>query len=143
MSATKSLAGFHEYLSLAGDDIAPSLRLLLTEYIKYTLDRAWFYYPAHLPKEALATEIRNGHIDRHLAIPLEDLYADGQPAGQVGQEVYGSGAAFALTTRAFHRLPDAPFLLYSEYPWRTSCRPRTAVPSSPCAATHASPAACA
>ena len=112
----ESLAGFHEYLSLAGDEIAPSLRLLLTEYIKYTLDRAWFYYPAHLPKEALATDIRNGHIDRALAIPLEDLYADGQPAGQVGQEVYGSGAAFALTTRAYHRLPSAPFLVYSEYP---------------------------
>jgi hypothetical protein len=90
--------------------------LLLTEYCRYALKRAWYYYPKELPQEALATEVRNGHIDRALSFPLEDLYADGQPAGQVGQEIYGCGAAFAFTTRAYHRLDHAPFLLFCDYP---------------------------
>ena len=104
--------------TLPGDrrNCPTSVRLLLTEYCKYTPSRAWYYYPKELPEEALATEVRNGHIDRRLAFPLEDLYADGQPAGQVGQEIYGCGAAFAFTTRAYHGLELAPFLLYCEYP---------------------------
>jgi hypothetical protein len=112
----ESFAAFHEYLYQGQEDLPDSVRLLVTEYLKYTLTRAWYFYPGHLPKESLATEIRNSHIDRNLAFPLEDLYADGQPAGQVGQEIYGCGAAFALTTRAYNRLGDAPFLLYCEYP---------------------------
>lgn len=112
----ESFAAFEEYLSLGQDDLPDSVRLLLTEYYKYTLTRAWYFYPSNLPEEILAKEIRNGHIDRNLAFPLEDLYADGQPAGQVGQELYGCGAAFTLTTRAYHRTDDTPFLLFCEYP---------------------------
>jgi hypothetical protein len=112
----ESFAAFEEYLSLGQDDVPDSVRLLLTEYYKYTLTRAWYFYPKELPEEALATEIRNGHIDPKLAFPLEDLYADGQPAGQVGQEIYGSGAAFTFVTRAYHRTDKMPFLLYCEYP---------------------------
>jgi hypothetical protein len=112
----ESYAAFHEYLNWGGDDLPESVRLLLTEYCKYTVSRAWYYYPKELPKEALAVDIRNGHIDRGLAFPLEDLYADGQPAGQVGQEIYGCGAAFAFTTRSYHRLKRAPFALFCEYP---------------------------
>jgi hypothetical protein len=112
----ESFAAFEEYLSLGQDDVPDSARLLLTEFYKYTLTRAWYFYPKELPKEVLATEIRNGHIDRKLAFPLEDLYADGQPAGQVGQELYGAGAAFTFVTRAYHRMDKMPFLLYCEYP---------------------------
>jgi len=112
----EAFAAFHEYLSWGEGDLPDSVQLLLNEYLKYTLSRAWYYCPKELPKEILATEIRNGHIDRDLAFPLEDLYADGQPAGQIGQEIYGCGAAFALTTRAYHRLENAPFLLFCEYP---------------------------
>ena len=112
----ESFASYHEYLERGGEDLPDSVRLLLTEYCKYTPSRAWYYYPGELPKEALATEIRNGHIDPKLAFPLEDLYADGQPAGQVGQEIYGAGAAFAFATRSFHRLQNAPFMLFCEYP---------------------------
>ena len=112
----ESYASFCEYLERGGDDLNESVKLLLTEYCKYALSRAWYYYPQNLPPEILATEIRNGEIDRLLAFPLEDLYADGQPAGQVGQEIYGCGAAFAFTTHAFLHLPNAPFLLYCEYP---------------------------
>jgi len=89
---------------------------LLSEFCKYGLQRAWSYYPAHLPKGALSPEIRNGRIDRKLALPLEDLYPDGQAAGQVGQEVYGAGSAFAFVTNNFHHVAGAPFLLYCEYP---------------------------
>ena len=114
--AFESFAAFHEILSLAGDDLPPSVSLLLTEYCRHLLDRAWYYYPGEMPEEALATEIRNGHLDRALALPMEDLYANGDPAGAVGQEVYGAGTAFAFVTRAFHRLPRVPFLLYCDYP---------------------------
>ncbi|MBW3623543.1 MAG: hypothetical protein KY468_09060 [Armatimonadetes bacterium] len=114
----ESFTAFHECLHVAGEDLPPSVRILLTEYCKYVLHHGWYYYPGELPREALATEIRNGHIDRSLAIPLEDLYADWQPAGAVGQEVYGCGGAFAFVTRSYHRIEGAPFLLYCEYPVR-------------------------
>lgn len=51
---------------------------------------------------------------RELNFPLEDLYPDGQPAGQVGQEIYGSGAALIFATRSFHRIDGAPFLLWCD-----------------------------
>jgi len=114
----ESHAAFSKALELAEDDLPESARLLLTEFCKYTLSRAWYFYPSELPEEALATEVKNGHIDRQRAFPLEDLYGDGQPAGQIGQEIYGGGAAFALSTRAFHRIKGAPFLLFCEYPLR-------------------------
>src|SRR3546814_16500265 len=62
-----------------------------------------------LPAEILAKEdVRNGHIDRTLSYPLEDLDVDGQPGGQVGQEIYGAGAAFVFATRSFHEV-SRPF----------------------------------
>jgi len=89
--------------------------MLLSEYCKYALDRGWFYYPDVLPPEVLATEIRNGHIDRKLSFPLEDLYVGGDPAGQVGQEIYGAGAAFVFASRAFHRVEGAPFQFFCDH----------------------------
>jgi len=110
-----SFAAFDRYLEYGGPDLAPSVELLVTDYCRYALDRAWYYYPDALPAEAIAKEdIRNGHIDRELSFPLEDLYPDGQPAGQVGQEIYGSGAAMIFATRAFHRADGAPFLLFCD-----------------------------
>jgi hypothetical protein len=98
--------------------------MLVAEYCKYALDRAWYYYPDALPPEAISPKQResNGHVDRKLSFPLEDLYADGQPAGQVGQEIYGSGAAFMFATRAFHRVENAPFFLYCDHFMRASER---------------------
>ena len=111
-----SFAAFEKYLDLGGPDLIPSAKLLVSEYCRYALDRAWFYYPDALPKDGVAHDnIRNGHIDRTLSFPVEDLYPDGQPAGQVGQEIYGAGAAMIFATRAFHRLDDAPFLLHSDH----------------------------
>ncbi len=49
-------------------------------------------------------------------MPLEDLYPDGQPNGQVGQEVYGCGLAFILTTRAFVHVREVDASIYCDYP---------------------------
>jgi hypothetical protein len=74
-------------------------------------------YPDALPETAVAkNKIRNGHIDRKLSFPLEDLYGDGQPAGQVGQEIYGCGGAFVFAARAFVEPEDAPFALFTDFP---------------------------
>jgi hypothetical protein len=110
-----SFAAFEVCLKESGPQIEPAVRLLLADYCKYTLDRAWFYYPDALPKEALAEKQRNGHIACDLSFPLEDLYVDGQPAGQVGQEIYGAGAAMVFATRSFHLLEGAPFLLFCDH----------------------------
>ncbi|MDB5327259.1 MAG: hypothetical protein JWM57_2828, partial [Phycisphaerales bacterium] len=114
----EAYAAFHEALDVAGDDLPRSSLVLMTEYCRHALDRAWYFYPSTLPPEILATEVRNGHIDRSLAIPLEDLYASREAPGTVGQEVYGSGMAMTLLSRSHHRVGDAPFELFCEYPLR-------------------------
>lgn len=109
----ESFAGFEEYLAQAGPDLEPSVRMLVSEYCKYALDRAWFYYPDALPSDAIHEgEHQSGVICPDLSFPLEDLYPDGQKAGQVGQEIYGSGGAFAFATRSHHTVEGAPFRLY-------------------------------
>jgi hypothetical protein len=117
-----SYAAFERYLDLGGPDVIPSVKLLVSEYCRYALDRAWYFYPEALPADGLATDNRNGHIDRELSFPVEDLYPDGQPAGQVGQEIYGAGAAMVFATRAFHRVEGAPFLLHCDRFVRTLTR---------------------
>ena len=116
-----SYTAFEHYLDDSGPDLEPAARMLIAEYCKYALDRAWYYYPDALPPEAISPKQRetNGHIDRALSFPLEDLYPDGQQAGQVGQEVYGAGAAFVFATRAFHHVEGAPFRLYCDHFVRT------------------------
>jgi len=48
------------------------------------------------------------------SFPLEDLYADGQSPGQIGEEVYGSGGAFTFATRSHYAVEDAPFQLFCD-----------------------------
>ena len=67
--------------------------------MKYLLHRGRFYYPQELPAKAIAKKAKEGHIDRKLWVPLEDLRTGWQQSGQVGQEVYGSAAAFVATSR--------------------------------------------
>ena len=112
-----SFAAFERLLKDSGPDLDPAARLLVTEYCRHALDRAWYYYPDALPPEAISPEQRegNGHIDRALSFPVEDLYVDGQPAGQVGQEIYGCGAAFVFASRAFHSVRDAPFRIFCDH----------------------------
>jgi len=108
---------FEEVLTRGGDALPGPIRLLLAEYRRHALSRAWFYFPDALPADLFPAEaeVRNGHIDRGLSFPVEDLYGDGQPPGQVGQEIYGCGAPFTFVTRAFHDVPGAPFRLFAEY----------------------------
>lgn len=112
-----SFAAFEHYLDDGGPELDPAARMLIAEYCKYALDRAWYYYPDALPPEAIAPEQRepNGHVDRRLSFPLEDLYADGQPPGQVGQEVYGAGAPLIFATRSHHSVEGAPFLFFCDH----------------------------
>jgi len=110
-----SFAAFERLLLDSGPEFEPAARMLVSEYCKYVLHRGWFYYPDALPEGVLATEFRNGHVDRKLSFPVEDLYADGQAAGQVGQEIYGGGAPFVFASRAFHRVEDAPFELFCNH----------------------------
>jgi hypothetical protein len=119
-----SFVAWERYLDDSGPDLDPAARMLVSEYCKYALSRTWFYYPDALPPEAISPCQRetNGHIDRKLSFPLEDLYPDGQQAGQVGQEVYGAGAAFIFASRAFHRVEGAPFTLNCDHFVRASER---------------------
>jgi len=111
----ESFAALEQFLRNSGPELDPAIRMLVCEYCKYVLHRAWYYYPDALPAEIIATENRNGHVDRKLSFPVEDLYADGSQPGQVGQEVYGAGAAFVLASRAFHHVEDAPFRLFCNH----------------------------
>jgi hypothetical protein len=109
-------AGLDEYLAESGPDLEPAARMLISEFCRYALDRAWFYYPDTLPADILHQgEHQSGVIDRSLSFPLEDLYGDGQAPGQIGQEIYGCGAAFVFASRAFHAVDGAPFQLFCNH----------------------------
>lgn len=84
------LAAIHDYFRLVGDEVPQPLRVLLPEYCKYLVDRAWFHYPSELPNNVIAKKPQSGNLHRYLSVPVEDLYEGWQAAGQVGQEVYGA-----------------------------------------------------
>ncbi|QJW88292.1 hypothetical protein HNV11_02320 [Spirosoma taeanense] len=114
------------YLKLVEHEVSPSLNLLLAEYMKYLLHRGRYYLPAELPEDTICEKPREGHIQRNLPIPLEDLRTGWQQAGQVGQEVYGSASAFVFTKCAYLKLPKVPIVVFTEYPiLRADFRTRT------------------
>ena len=109
----ESFASLDEYLAQAGPGLDPAVRKMFSEYCKYALHRAWFYFPDALPRDVIHSgEHQSGTVDPALSFPLEDLYALGEAPGQVGQEVYGAGSAFVFAVRSHHRVADAPFVLY-------------------------------
>ena len=114
LECSESFLAFQSYLRDSGPDLLSGARLLIDEYCRYALDRAWFYFPDTPPPDAVAESPRNGRIDRALSFPVEDLYVDGQQAGQVGQEIYGGGAAFIFATQSFHKIDGAPFELFCD-----------------------------
>jgi hypothetical protein len=119
-----SFAAFERFLKDSGPDLLPAVRMLLSEYCRYALDRAWYYYPDALPEDAIETDnVRNSYVDRNLSFPVEDLYVDGQKAGQVGQEIYGAGGAFIFASRAFHSVIGAPFRIFCDHFLLASDRP--------------------
>jgi len=96
--------------------ILPSLKMLLPEFIKYSINRIAFYYPPMLPEEILATEAKTGELDPNLWVPIEDLYDGWEKNGQVGQEVYGAGVGFGVAPRQYQRIKGETFQLYCDYP---------------------------
>lgn len=109
-------AGLREMLERGGDNLTAEIRLLASELVRYAIVGARYFFPDELDDDAIATEIRNGVIDRELSLPVEDLYADGQPAGAVGQEVYGAGAAFMYCIYANLKLSNDRGWLSSDLP---------------------------
>jgi hypothetical protein len=107
----------HDYLKHAeGEDILPSISMLLAEYIKYLVNRAIYYYPTMLPKEMLSDEVKTGEVDPKLWIALEDMHDGWEKSGEVGQEVYGAGNAFGILPRHYLRVPNQNFMVYVDYP---------------------------
>lgn len=96
-------------------EILPALRVLLPEFIKYAINRIPYYYPELLPKEMISEEVKTGEIQATLKAPLEDLYTGWEKSGQVGQEIYGSGASFAVVPRQYFNIDDS-FLVFIDYP---------------------------
>jgi hypothetical protein len=108
---------FHDYLRHAeGQDILPSLRLLMAEYIRFLVQRAVYYYPTMLPKEMLSEEVKTGEVDPNLWIALEDLHDGWEKSGEVGQEVYGAGNAFGILPRHYMQVDEAGLIIYTDYP---------------------------
>jgi hypothetical protein len=108
---------FHDYLRHAeNEDIDPSVRLLMAEYIRFLIERAVYYYPTMLPKDMLSKEIKIGELDPNLWIALEDMHDGWEQCGQVGQEVYGAGNAFGILPRHYMQVPGEYFLIYTDYP---------------------------
>lgn len=114
LECSESFLAFQSYLHDSGPGLLPAAHALIDEYCRYAIDRAWFYFPDALPAELVCEKPRNGRIARELSFPVEDLYVDGQQPGQVGQEIYGGGAAFIFASQAFHRIDGAPFELFCD-----------------------------
>lgn len=107
----------HDYLKHAeGEEILPSITLLISEFIRYLIDRAIYYYPNMLPKDMLSEEVKTGEVDRNLWIALEDLHDGWEESGEVGQEVYGAGNAFGILPRHYLKVPAEDFMIYVDYP---------------------------
>ena len=107
----------HHYLTLTEKiDIPPSLKLLLSEFVKYAVYRLPYYYPPILPHEIITQEVKTGEIQKDLWVPLEDLQDGWEENGQVGQEVYGAGLPFAIVSRQYHIINDNRSILFCDYP---------------------------
>lgn len=108
---------FHDYLKHAeGEQIEPSVRLLIAEYIRFLVERSVYYYPTMLPKEMLSEEVKTGEVDPNLWIALEDLHDGWEKSGEVGQEVYGAGNAFGILPRHYMQVKEAGLMIYTDYP---------------------------
>lgn len=110
-------AGLLEYIAEADKiDLPHSIRLLIAEFIRYTVARIPYYYPPMLPADMLSEEVKTGEVDPKLYVPLEDIHDGWEKSGEVGQEVYGSGIAFGITPRQYCRVDGEDFMIYSDYP---------------------------
>jgi hypothetical protein len=109
--------GLHDYMHhTEGIDILPSVNLLVSEYIRYLVFRAIYYYPPMLPKEMLADKPKIGDLVPDLWVALEDMQDGWEKCGQVGQEVYGAGNAFGILPRHYMQVPGEDFMVFVDYP---------------------------
>jgi hypothetical protein len=110
-------AALHDYLKESeGIDILPSVRLLITEFIRHMVGRVCYYFPPLLPEEMLVEKSNTGEIDPKLWVALEDLHDGWEASGEVGQEVYGAGICFGVIPRQYFKVPAGNFTLFCDYP---------------------------
>jgi hypothetical protein len=110
-------AALYDYLRTAeGIDILPSLKILIPEFIRYTVNRLQFYYPAMLPEEMIASDIKTGEVKKDLWVPLEDIHDGWEQSGGVGQEVYGAGLPFGIIPRQYFRIEALQAMIFTDYP---------------------------
>jgi hypothetical protein len=110
-------AALHNYLKESeGVDILPSVRLLITEFIRHMVGRVCYYFPTLLPKDMLVEKSKTGEIDPKLWVALEDLHDGWEQCGEVGQEVYGAGICFGVIPRQYVKVPAGNFTLFCDYP---------------------------
>jgi len=121
-------ASMNDYLIQSeGIDIPQSISLLLSEFVRYVVQRAAYYYPPNLPKAALSTKPKTGELDPNLWVAVEDIHDGWEQSGQVGQEVYGAGVAFGIVPRYYYQVPGEPFMIYVDYPTsQFHCKDRSA-----------------
>lgn len=113
----EGFAALHDFLMHAEElELLPAVTLLLPEFIRYTVNRAVYYYPPMLPQEMLAEETKTGELDHSLWIALEDIHDGWERSGGVGQEVYGAGLAFGIVPRHYIKVRDASFMVFIDYP---------------------------
>jgi len=113
----EAYAGLEELLNDAqGLELLPSVRLLVSEFIRYAIHRMIYYYPPMLPQAMMVKEVKTGELDPKLWVALEDMHDGWEQSGSVGQEVYGAGLAFGIVPRQFIRIPGKEFLVYLDYP---------------------------
>lgn len=113
----ESYAGLHEFLNYAqGVELVPSVRLLLSEFIRYAIHRMIYYYPPMLPQDMMVKKVKTGELDPNIWVALEDIHDGWEQSGSVGQEVYGAGLAFGIVPRQFMRIPGKEFMVYADYP---------------------------
>ncbi|MCS7281961.1 MAG: hypothetical protein NZ769_01170 [Anaerolineae bacterium] len=108
-----------EYLRLAGEAAPDSVRMLLAEFCRHTLNTMRSALAPLRPPESVARVPRiHKSVSQNapeLYIPLEDVRDGWELSGEIGQELYGSGMALTFAADAYTDL-KAGITLYSEYP---------------------------
>ena len=91
-----------EYLSLVGGDVPGSVRELVQAFLEHAPAAVYSALPPFMNPEALFTgrTVFDAYNHADLAVPVEDLRTGFQRSGQIGQEIYGAGAAFTFALAA-------------------------------------------
>ncbi len=117
-----------EYSQFVGGVIPEFIQQLIRSFVEHSQAVLYYTYPPHLPLEVVHTDSARYGSWNHpeLYIPLEDLREGWEKSGQIGQEIYGAGTAFAMATvenlvkiaRSDHPSPDRSYdwILRGPYP---------------------------